>query len=120
MRKPYKPYIAQSLGELRDLIASMILNAPTFIDRTGYFSYRNIDTEFEELNGGLDNLRLKLGEQRYAKMREMSDQMRALFEADPEIKTGETIRGCEMLYEMDQMLRRKRAAPKNVADPESE
>jgi hypothetical protein len=110
--RPHKPYIAQTLGELRDLIASMILTAPTFIDRAGHFPHRNIHTEFEGLNGSLDHLRGKLGEERYAKMREMSGQMRALFEADPEIKTGETIRGCELLYEMDVMLRRKRAAPK--------
>jgi hypothetical protein len=112
MPRPYKPYIAQTIGELNDELGWMMLNAPTFKDRTGYFPERSIDTAFQGLNEGLDTLRSKIGEERHAKMREMSDQMRALFEADPETKTGETIAGCRIIHEMELMLRRKRAAPK--------
>ena len=90
----------------------MMLNAPTFKDRTGYFPERSIDTAFQGLNEGLDTLRGKLGEERYAKMREMSDQMRALFESDPESKTGGLKAGRQIIHEMELMLRRKRATPK--------
>jgi hypothetical protein len=36
--------------------------------------------------------------------------MKALFQADPETKTGETIAGCQIIHEMELMLRWKRAA----------
>jgi hypothetical protein len=83
--RPYKPYICQTIGEFNDKLGWMMLNAPTFKDRTGYFPDRDIENTFEGFNESLDNLRGKLGEERYAVMREMSDRMRALFEADPEL-----------------------------------
>ncbi len=111
MRRPYKPYVSQTIGELNEKLGWMMLNAPTFKDRTGYFPERSIDTAFWALNEGLDTLRSKLGEERYAKMREMSDQMRALFESDPDSKNGGSKAGRMTIYEMELMLRRKRAAP---------
>ena len=110
MRRPYKPYIAQTIGELSEKLGWMMLNAPTFKDRTGYFPERSIDTAFQGLNDSLANLRGKLGEERYAKMREMSDQMRALFESDPEGATGGRKAGRQIIHEMELMLRRKWAA----------
>jgi hypothetical protein len=38
----------------------------------------------------------------------MSDQMRALFEADPEDKTGETLKGCKIIHQMEDILRQAR------------
>jgi hypothetical protein len=38
----------------------------------------------------------------------MSDQMRALFEADPEDKTGDTLKGCKIIHEMEDILRQAR------------
>lgn len=112
MPRPYKPYICQTIGELNDKLGWMMLHAPTFEDPKSYFPDRNLKNTFEGFNESLATLRSKLGEERYAKMREMSDQMRALFEADPETKTGETIAGCRIIHEMELLLRRKRAAPK--------
>ena len=112
MPRPYKPYIAQTIGELNDELGWMMLNAPTFKDRSGYFPDRSIETAFAGLNEGLDTLRGKLGAERYAKMREMSDQMRALFESDPESTTDGSKAGRQIIYEMELLLRRKRAAPK--------
>lgn len=105
-------YICQTLGELGDKLAWMMLNAPTFKDSTGYFFERNIDNAFEGFNDSLDNLRSKLGKERYAKMREMSDQMRAFFESDPASTNGGAKAGCQIIHEMELMIRRKRAISK--------
>lgn len=102
---PYRPYIPQSIGELMDQLAHMMLSVPTFKDKTGYFRHRNIDTTFFALNEGLQAVRKKLGEERYATLRALSDKMRALFEADPEDKTGETQAGREIIHDMEDILR---------------
>ena len=88
-----------------DLLASMTLGAPKFKDKTGYFPQRNLDTEFFALNEGLLAVRKKLGDERYATLRALSDEMRALFEADPEDKTGDTQAGREIIHEMEDILR---------------
>lgn len=100
----YTPYIPQTVGELMDQLGSMVLGAPTFKDKTGYFRQMNIDTEFIALNEGLQAIRKKLGEERYATLRALSDKMRPLFEADPEDKTGEAQAGREIIYEMEDIL----------------
>lgn len=108
---PYRPYIPQNIGELMDQLGSMMLGAPTFKDKTGYFP-QNIDTEFFALNEGLLVIRKKLGEERYAALRTLSDKMRALFEADPEDKTGETQAGREIIHEMEDILKSNRRESK--------
>lgn len=102
---PYRPYIPQNVGELLDKLASMMLSAPTFKDKTGYFRQRNIETTFFALNEGLQSVRKRLGEERYATLRALSDKMRALFEADPEDKTGETQAGREIIHKMEDILK---------------
>ena len=57
------------------------------------------------MNAGLDHNRSRLGEERYLVLMAMSDRMRALFEADPEDKTGDTLKGCTILHEMEAILR---------------
>ena len=101
----YVPYIPQSIGELLEKLADMILTAPTFRDKTGYFPGKNIDTSFLALNEGLEAVRKKLGEERYATLRALSDKMRPLFEADPEDKTGDAQAGREIIYEMEDILK---------------
>jgi hypothetical protein len=85
----------------------MTLKSPTFVDKMGYFPCRNVDTVFYQLNEGLRRIREKLGEKRYRKLMEMSDRMRAHFEADPENKTGDTLKGREIIYEMESLLTQK-------------
>ena len=108
----YRPYVPQSVGELLDKLASMMLSAPTFKDKTGYFPQRNLETVFLALNDGLLAVRKTLGEERYATLRALSDKMRSLFEADPEDKTGEAQAGREIIHEMEDILESvaKRAA----------
>lgn len=101
----YKTYIPQTIGELMDQIGSMMLGAPTFQDKTGYFPQMNIDTEFFALNEGLLALRDKFGEE-YETVMAMSDKMRALFEADPEDTTGDTRAGRKIIREMEDLLMR--------------
>ncbi len=101
----YRPYIPQNIGELLDKLASMMLGAPTFKDKTGYFPQRNIDTTFLALNEGLQVVRKNLGEEQYTALRALSDKMRALFEADLEDKTGDTQAGREIIHEMEDILK---------------
>jgi len=63
---------------------------------------------FQQLNEGLSLNRQTLGEERHKELMRMSDQMRALFEADPEDKTGETLRGCKIIHAMEDILRQVR------------
>ncbi|OJW67328.1 MAG: hypothetical protein BGO57_14025 [Sphingomonadales bacterium 63-6] len=102
--RPYKPYIPRSIGEIMDKLGSMMLYSPTFEDDSGYFPGRNIDTIFFELNEGLKALRKKLGEERYAALVALSDRMRAHFEADPENKTDDTLKGRALIHEMEGLL----------------
>lgn len=109
----YRPYIPQSISELSDLMASMMLGAPAFKDRTGYFPQKNIDTEFYALNEGLLVLRKRLGDERYTTLKALSDQMRALFESDPDNTNGAAKAGFKLIREMEDILRSaaKRRAP---------
>ena len=72
----------KDVGEIMDQLGFMMLKSPKFIDKTGYFPQQNIDTVFLQLNEGLQLIRGKLGEDLYLKLMNMSDQMRAHFEAD--------------------------------------
>ena len=100
-----KPYIPQTVSELMDMLGMMMLKSPTFADKTGYFPDRNIDTVFGQLNESLRQLRGKLGEERYLKLVAMSERMRAHFEADPENKTDDTIKGRDIIVEMEGLLK---------------
>jgi hypothetical protein len=110
MRRPYKAYVSQTIGELNEKLGWMMMSAPSFKDRTGHFPERSIDTAFQGLNDSLDNLRDKLGEERYAAMRSLSDRVRAIFEVDPEGAKEETKSGYHLIHEMELMLRRKRTS----------
>ena len=86
----------------------MLLGAPTFVDRTGYLPFYNFDYSFRELNEGLAFNRRRLGEDRYQKLAQMSDQMRALFEADPDNKTGDATKGCHIIQDMLEIVEQAR------------
>jgi hypothetical protein len=101
---PYDPYVPQSMGELLNYLAHMMLAAPTFKDRTGYLPEENVETTFISLNGGLLAVRQKIGEERYATLKAMSDKMRTLFESDPGNKTGDTQAGRTLINEMEDLL----------------
>lgn len=108
MSMSYEPYIPQTIGELIDKLGGMMLSSPTFIDKTGYFPEKNIETAFYALNEGLKAVRKKIGEERYATLVALSDRMRAHFEADPEDKTDDALAGRDLIYEMMDILQNKR------------
>ena len=107
MPRSEKPLIPQSIGEVMDLLASMMLSSPTFKD--AYFTERSIDTEFFALNEGLGVVRKKLGEERYAAAIKLSNRMRAHFAADPEDSNGEARAGRKLIREMEELLAKRPA-----------
>ena len=106
--KPIKRSVPQDISDLLDHLGWMLLRSPTFVDNTGHFPFLNLDYVFDELNDGLVVNRRTLGEERYQELMRMSDQMRALFEADPEDKTGETAMGCKIILEMEDIVKQVR------------
>lgn len=106
MSKDYSAYVPETVGELMDHLASMMLESPRFKDTAGHFPEQNIDTEFFALNEGLRKLQNRLGEKRYQHLKTLSDQMRRHFEADPEDKTEDAIKGREIILEMRELLRK--------------
>lgn len=97
--------IPRDIPELLDLLISMRSSAPNFIDKTGRLPFRNLEYRFQQLNGGLAHNRREIGEERFRELQRMSAQIRALFEADPDDKTGETREGCKIIYEMFDLLK---------------
>jgi hypothetical protein len=115
MFKNYTPYIPQGIGETLDMLGFMMLAAPTFVDDSGYFPDRNIDTAFYALNEGLQLIRKRLGEEKYLALVDMSARMKAHFEADPLDENGECMAGRELILEMIDILkgRKKKDVPGN-------
>jgi hypothetical protein len=101
-------YIPEDIPDLLDLLGSMILRAPKFLDKTGYMPFWNLDYVFTQLSEGLSVNRSKAGEERYHELTRMSAQIRALFEADPDDKTGQTLEGCKIIHRMEDILREAR------------
>jgi len=108
MFRPYQPFVPKNMSEILDMLNGMMLISPRFEDLIGYFPGRNIDNTFYELNEGLRLMQPKLGEELYSKLREMSDRMRAHFEADPENKTDDTLKGRAIILEMIELLKQSR------------
>jgi hypothetical protein len=106
--KPARMHVPQNIPELFELLSSMLLSAPKFTDKTGYLPFLNLEYVFRELCEGLNYNRPKLGKERYHELMQMSDRMRALFEADQEDKTGETWEGRRIILEMVDILKQAR------------
>lgn len=104
-----KPYIPASLSEIYDVLGSMVLDAPTFLDRLGHFPKRNIDTMFHMLTEGLATCRKKLGEAPYAETIDLAARAKALFAADQDDTNGKTDEGRALLFEMEDVLKAARS-----------
>jgi hypothetical protein len=116
-----KLFVPQSIGDVMDVLGTMKVHSPTFVSKDTFLPEDDMDTTFLKLNEGLQAISGQLGEGLYLKLREMSDRMRALFEADPENKTGETREGREIIRKMmnaidprDLLDSMTRAAPKFI------
>ncbi|MDX5982936.1 hypothetical protein [Sphingomonas echinoides] len=115
-----KPYIPASLSEIYDQLGSMILHAPTFLDRTLVFPDRNIDSEFDTLVKGFDIVRKKLGEERYAALIDLAARAKALFAADQDDTNGKTDQGRALLFEIEDILRDARRSRVKAKLPDDE
>jgi hypothetical protein len=104
MPRPYSPYIPQERSEVMDQLAAMMLSKPNFEDDSGYFPGMSIDTEFYALNEGLRIISKRLGEERYQQLKAMSDQMRALFEGNPDEDSDEVSAGRALILEMRELI----------------
>jgi hypothetical protein len=104
---PAKLYVPEGVSEIIDQLGMMVLRSPTFVDNTGRFPYRNIDVVFLQLNEALRRIRGKLGDERYLKLLDMADRMRAHFEADPEDKTDDSMKGRDLIEDMQNLLKQK-------------
>lgn len=109
-----KPYVPQGISSVVDHLGSMMLSAPKFKSRLPWAFEENIDTNFFELNEGLKTVRREVGEDTYARLVALSDKMRAHFEADPEDKTDDCLKGRDCIEDMTELLlaSRKRKAPR--------
>ncbi len=103
-----EPYIPGSPSEVNDVLGSMILWAPAFVDDLGDFPDRNIDSEFHRLTAGLGVVRKKLGEERYAALLDLAARAKTLFAADQDDTNGKTDEGRVLLFEMEYVLKNER------------
>ncbi|MDP9415843.1 MAG: hypothetical protein M3Q08_17530 [Pseudomonadota bacterium] len=87
-----------------DQLGFMMLSSPTFEDKLGYFPEQSVETVFFQLDEGIRRLRKKIGEERCEALLALSARMRAHFEADPEDKTDDAIKGRELIHEMEELL----------------
>ncbi len=99
-----QPYIPKSLSELYDQIGSMILHSSDFKKKTGYVPETLLESDFFELDCGLELLRDKLGESSYAKAVDLSARAKALFQSDPDMVNGQAEEGILLLDEIDQLI----------------
>ncbi len=100
-----KPYIPASLSEINDLLGAMVLDTPTFVDPLGNFPERSTDSRFHQLSDGFGLIRKKLGAERYAALMDLAARAKALFEADPDMKTGQAEEGIVLLDEISDLIR---------------
>lgn len=115
-----KPYIPSTLSEIYDTLGSMILGAPTFIDRLGDFPNRNIDSEFNKLTQGFGLVRKKLGEERYARLMDLAARAKAQFAADQQDTNGKTDEGRALLFEIEDEIQAARRRRVNAKLPDDE
>lgn len=100
----YTPYIPQHIYEITDLLAVFMIDAPLFVDKSGYFSGKTIDTEFFRLREGIKAIRVEIGEDRFATANGLIDRMRTHFEADPQDKTDDSVKGRELILVLQTLL----------------
>lgn len=105
MAENFIQYIPKTVGDIMDHLGFMMLWSPTFKDVSGWFPGQNAETTFFALNEGLKNVRRKIGDEHFQALMELSDRMRAHFDADPEDKTDDSIKGRECILEMETILR---------------
>lgn len=106
----YKPYIPQDPEELVDLIGSMVLASPRFVDTSGFFPEKSLETVYFALVEGLKATRAELGEERYATLIEMAEQTKGWFAAAVDEDADDVSAGRSLLLDMIDILGEARPA----------
>jgi hypothetical protein len=114
------PYVPQSLSEIYDLLGSMWLSAPTFVDESGWFPERDIDMRFHQLTAGFEVVRAKLGEGRHAALIELAARAKQLFAADPSDDNGKSDEGRTLLGEIEDLIRAAWAERSSAGEREND
>lgn len=122
---PYRnpnPYIPRSLGEILDYLTLFLGGVPGFIDKSGVFEDQNVDTCFARFYEGLDLVRKKLGEERYAAVVDLAARAKALYLEDPDDTNGKTDEGVKLIHQIDDILSaaRRRRVKEKLTDEEGE
>ncbi len=104
-----EPYIPSSLSEVYDLIALMILSAPTFVDRSGYFPEQDVHTLFSMLTQGFEEVRRKLGEERFDKLNDLATRAKALFAGGVDDSSGKADQARDLLFEIEEIIQDARS-----------
>ena len=84
------------------MLAMMMGTSPTFKD--DYFISQTLDTVFTAFFSGLAASKEDLGSARYELLAELTTKARAMFESDPEERTGAAKEGQRILWQMDEIL----------------
>lgn len=104
MTHEYKPHVARNLDELVGILYCMLGDAPKFVASSDLLEGMNIDAEFGALNESLELLKPELGEELFQRFVQMTGEIRACFEADPDDSNGEAMRGRHLIFEMEETL----------------
>jgi hypothetical protein len=89
----------------------MVIETQDFRDETGYLSFKNLYCVFRQLIEELTLNRETLGNDRYQTLLRLTEKMRGYFEADPTDLTGDTLKGCKIVHEMEDIIREVRRKP---------
>ncbi|GAA0641662.1 hypothetical protein GCM10009424_16280 [Sphingomonas ursincola] len=109
-------YVPKDLDSIYNFLGWMMLYAPEFRSDTFSASEQGIDITFFGLNEGLKQVRSQIGEKTYLQLVEMSQRMRAHFEADPEDKNGECKKGRTLIEDISDIIESslRRTAPRGT------
>ena len=116
------PYIPGTLSEIYDFLPSFLGGVPGFVDDSGWFPDRSIDSEFFKLVSSFALVRKKVGEERYARLMDLTARAKALFLDDPEDDNGKTDQGVALIHEIEGIIQeaRGRRVKQKLADDEGE
>ncbi len=98
------PFVPKDLDTIYDLLGWMMLYAPKCDPGMSWVFEDNIDLTFFGLNEGLKVVRREIGEEVYARLAAMSQQMRAHFDSDPEDKNGGCHKGRILINQMSDIV----------------
>ena len=116
------PYVPETLSEIYDLLGSLYLGAPTFLDDSGYFPGRNIESEFFVLVQSFNKVRTKVGDEQFKQLLDLATRAKALFEGDPADDNGKADEGRKLLLAGEDIIQsaRKRRVGAKLSDDDGQ